>query len=488
MKRKIALLVIGILSVLLLFGCSSDKGAASSAKSDKPSSVESAPVSSTEPTVMVYLVGEAEVTLEAGSEYVEQGATSADNSEIVIKGSVNTAKAGEYILQYTSVTEGAAVIERKVKIVDTTPPVITLNGIKNMTVSAESFYKEKGATATDLGDPNVKIKTTRTKTKKGVFKVTYTATDFSGNTSSATRTVTVKDIVAPTVKLKGNTDIYVMRDSRYTDAGYTAKDDLDGDVTASVSVSGSVNTAVCGAYTLTYAATDKSGNVGTATRVVHIFSMEADCPDRVYLTFDDGPNSTITPKVLDALKRNGVKATFFIIDYPESRKALVKRIVDEGHTLAIHTYNHDYSVCYASDAAYMNGLQIMHDKILADTGYDARIIRFPGGTSNTTSRKYSVGIMSRLAAKTVEAGYSYFDWNVDSGDASGNGVATSTIYNNVKKGLRRGRNNVVLMHDAYGKNTTVEALDDIINYCKANGYAVLPITMDTAPVRHKANN
>ncbi len=488
MKRKIALLLVAILSVLLLFGCSSDKGVVSSAKSDKPSSVISESVSSTEPTVMVYLIGESEVTLEAGTEYIEQGATSEDNSEVIIKGTVNTAKAGEYVLQYTSATEGAAIIERKVKVVDNTPPVITLNGSKNMTVSAENFYKEKGASVTDLGDPDVKVTKTRSKTKDGVFKVTYTATDFSGNTASVARTVTIKDIVAPTVKLKGNTDIYVMRDSNYTDAGYTAKDDLDGDVTTSVSVSGSVDTAVCGAYTLTYTATDKSGNVGTATRVVHVYSMQADCPDRVYLTFDDGPNSTITSQVLDALKRNGVKATFFIIDYPESRKELVKRIVDEGHTLAIHTYNHDYSVCYASDSAYMNGLQIMHDKILADTGYDARIIRFPGGTSNTTSRKYSVGIMSRLAAKTVEAGYSYFDWNVDSGDASGNGVATSTIYNNVKKGLRRGRNNVVLMHDAYGKGTTVESLDDIINYCKANGYAVLPITMDTAPVRHKANN
>jgi len=371
----------------------------------------------------------------------------------------------------------------------TLPPVIKLNGNQYTTVSAESFYKEPGAKVYDLGDPSVKYKSSRSKTADGVFTVTYTATDFSGNTATVTRTVTIKDVVKPTIKLTGSADMYVMRDTAYNEPGFSAKDDLDGDVTDTVSVSGAVDTAVCGAYTLTYTVMDKAGNIGAVNRIVHIYSMQSDCPDRVYLTFDDGPNPTVTPQVLDALKRNNVKATFFIIDYTtDAERELVKRIVNEGHTLAIHSQSHVYATCYASDDAYMNGLQAMHDKIYADTGYDARIIRFPGGTSNTTSRKYCSGIMSRLAVRTVEAGYSYFDWNVDSGDASGNGVASSTIYNNVTKGLRRGRNNVVLMHDAYGKSTTASALDDIINYCKANGYAVLPITTDTVPVRHKANN
>lgn len=482
MKRKLLQFLNLILVAVLFIGCA-EVASTSSVSSDRPTSD-----SSEEPTVGVTLCGDAEVTLEAGEEYIEWGAIADGNHTIVITGSVNTAQAGRYVLTYTANVEGTAKVERIVTVKDTAPPIITLKGSKSLTVSAEKLYKEQGATATDLGDPNVKVTSTRSMLKDGRFTVTYTATDFSGNTATAKRTVIVKDIVKPVIKLTGSTDMYVMRDSKFTDPGYTATDDLDGSLTKQVKISGTVNTALCGPYTVTYTVTDKAGNTSTTKRTVHVYSQQSDCPDRVYLTFDDGPTSTVTPKVLDALKRNNVKATFFIINYPDSRKALVKRIVDEGHTLAIHTYSHDYSVCYASDAAYMEGLKKMHDKILADTGYDAKIIRFPGGTSNTTSRKYSRGIMSRLAKKTVEAGYSYFDWNVDSGDASGNSVAKSKIYNNVTKGLKRGRNNVVLMHDAGGKSTTAAALDDIINYCKKNGYAVLPITEDTLPVRHKANN
>ena len=482
MKRRLLALIVALVMIFLM-GCSSQQTDSSSNPTESK-----ADVSSVEPLVNIALVGDANITLEAGQEYIEQGAVAEDNSQVIVSGEVNTAKAGEYVVTYTSSTPGAAKIERKITVTDNQPPVIKLVGNTKTTISAESFYKELGASVTDLGDPNVKCTAKRPKTKDGSFTVTYTATDFSGNTASVTRTVTIKDIVAPSIKLVGSTDMYVMRDTAYVEGGYSASDDLDGNITSSVAVSGWVNTAVCGAYNVTYSVTDKAGNVGTATRTVHVYSAQSDCPDRVYLTFDDGPNSTITPQVLDALKRNGVKATFFIINYPESRKALVQRIVNEGHTLAIHSYSHDYATCYASDAAYMNGLQIMHDKILADTGYDAKIIRFPGGTSNTSSRKYCSGIMSRLTQSTLAAGYIYFDWNIDSGDASGNGVASSTIANNVKNGLRRNRNNVVLMHDAYGKSTTVQALDDIINYCKANGYAILPITTDTLPVRHSAKN
>ena len=319
--RKIILLMVTVIAVLFLFGCSSNQDqTASTDEISYDDFVQS-------PPVKVSLVGEAEISIEAGKTYIEQGAVSEDDSEIAIMGDVNTSKAGEYTVYYTSAAPGAIQIERKVKVVDNTPPVITLKGNKDTFVSAESYYKEPGAKVYDLGDPNVKVTNSRSETENGAFTVTYTATDFSGNTATLTRTVTIKDIVQPTINLSGSKDVYVLRDTSYAEAGFTASDDLDGDVTAAVTVNGSVNTAVCGAYSITYSVSDKSGNVGTATRVIHVYSQQTDCPDRVYLTFDDGPSSSVTPQVLDILKRNGVKATFFIIDYPDSRKALIKRII-----------------------------------------------------------------------------------------------------------------------------------------------------------------
>ncbi len=481
MKTKTTLIMCVVLVLTLLVSCTQLEQWGVGISS-------SMPVSSQTPTVSVTLCGEEHVVVEAGDEYIEQGAISEDNSAIIIKGVVDTSKAGRYEISYTSETKGAAKVTRVVEVVDNKPPVITLNGSKSVTVSAKKLYKEQGAKATDLGDPNVKVTAKQSQVKDGKFTVTYTATDASGNKATAKRTVTVKDIVKPVITLTGSAEMYVERDGKFSEPGYTATDDLDGGITKSVKVSGEVDTSACGLYLLTYTVADKAGNISVVKRSVHVYSQQADCPDRVYLTFDDGPNSTVTPKVLDALKRNNVKATFFIINYSDSRKDIVKRIVNEGHTLAIHTYNHDYSVCYASDEAYMQGLKAMHDKILADTGYDAKIIRFPGGTSNAVSKKYSSGIMTRLTQKVTQNGYIYFDWNVDSGDASGSNVSSKTIYNNVIKGLRRNRNNVVLMHDASGKGTTADSLDSIINYCKKNGYAVLPITEETLPVRHKPTN
>ena len=478
MKLKAVLYACLIFVLVLFCSCAADNEASVSVSS-------TAPISSVEPQVTLTLLGEKEITLEAGTAYTDLGATADEGYEVEVSGAVDTGKSGKYVLTYSA---GDATVKRTVTVVDTKAPAIKLNGNAQTYASSEALYKEQGAAVSDNSSAKSKLDIKRSAVKDGAFTVTYTATDAAGNKSTVHRKVIVKDIVKPTVKLVGSADMYVERDSSYTEAGFSATDDLDGDITSLVEVSGSVDITKSGAYTITYTVSDKAGNKTVVKRVVHIYSQQSDCPDRVYLTFDDGPTSTITPKVLDALKRNNVKATFFIINYPESRKALVQRVVNEGHTLAIHAYSHDYKTCYSSADAYMQGLEKMRAKILADTGYDARIIRFPGGTSNSVSKSYCKGVMTELCRRTVEEGYSSFDWNVSSQDATGQKVTSSQIYNNVVNGLRRNRNNVVLMHDAAYKNATVASLDDIINYCKKNGYAVLPITADTVPVRHKPNN
>ncbi len=207
----------------------------------------------------------------------------------------------------------------------------------------------------------------------------------------------------------------------------------------------------------------------------------------ICLTFDDGP-SAVTEEVLDILKRNNVKATFFIVNYSDSEKPLVKRMIDEGHTLAIHNYSHNYGKIYKSVDTYMDYHNKIYKKIKKDFGYKAKFSRFPGGTSNTVSRNYNHGIMRKLAKKITKKGFTYFDWNIDSGDASGYCVSKNTIKKNVINGLYKNRTNVVLLHDSGGKGTTADALQSIIDYGNNNGYVFEKITEKTSKIQHKPNN
>lgn len=207
---------------------------------------------------------------------------------------------------------------------------------------------------------------------------------------------------------------------------------------------------------------------------------------RAYLTFDDGP-SVNTKKLLDILDKYNVKATFFVISKKGFDKEY-KDIVERGHTIALHSYSHNYKRIYASTDGYFEDLNKISEKVKELTGVETRIMRFPGGSSNTVSRKYSKGIMKKLTKAVTDAGYTYHDWNVDSGDATGNNISAKRLLKNIKSDIGVQTEIDVLMHDAgKNKNTTVEALPSIIEYLQSKGFTLLPITEDTPPVQHKAN-
>ena len=134
----------------------------------------------------------------------------------------------------------------------------------------------------------------------------------------------------------------------------------------------------------------------------------------------------------------------------------------------------------------MENITKLQRKILATTGYNSTITRFPGGSSNTVS-KFNPGIMTRLCKLVVDSGYRYFDWNVSSGDAGGAKNADQ-LYNNVIKGLSKSKQNVVLMHDFSSNSKLIEALPRIINYGIENGYTFSRITENTPMVTHSTNN
>ena len=206
----------------------------------------------------------------------------------------------------------------------------------------------------------------------------------------------------------------------------------------------------------------------------------------IYLTFDDGP-SYLTEEILDILKEENVPATFFVTARQIDKYAnVVRRMQAENHTIGLHTSTHNYSYVYSSDENYFNDLNDIRQKVFQITGVKSRIIRLPGGSSNTISKKYNPGIITRITNKLTEKSFYYFDWNIDSEDASGK-LSKECIYMNVTNRLHSGTN-VILMHDLSTKASTKDALRDIIKYAKANGYTFAKITKDTPQIHHHINN
>lgn len=447
------------------------------------------------PQLQLRLNGQAAEEVAAFHPYQDPGATARLGREdltakITVTGSVDVTKPGVYTLQYQVQSgEEDCHITRTVTVVDRDAPELKLKGQREMAASLPSLFQDPGVSAEDRcdGDLTARIRIHR-RVEGDRMIVTYRVKDTAGNEAADQRTVLIRDTVAPEITLKDSGIIYLPMGSTYQEPGFTAADDADGDLSAAVRISGKVDSSRAGTYTLTYQVSDKAGNTGSATRTVRVFDASANPSNRVYLTFDDGPSSGVTPQVLDILAANDVKATFFILNYSDDKKPLIQRMIDEGHTVGIHGYSHDYATIYANDEAFMQNVYRLQQRLLEDFGYHATIVRFPGGSSNTVSAAYNQGIMTRLARRLEQEGFTYFDWNVSSGDASAAQVDSHRIYANVTESLRPGRSNVVLMHDANAKQTTADALEDIIWYAKGNGYALLPITPDTEPVHHGIAN
>ncbi len=200
---------------------------------------------------------------------------------------------------------------------------------------------------------------------------------------------------------------------------------------------------------------------------------------RVYLTFDDGP-STYTNEILDILNEYGVKATFFVVG-KEGYTEEYQRIVEEGHTLGMHSFSHKYQEMYQSLDSYKEDLTKLHEFLYETTGVDSRIVRFPGGSSNKTSKVDMQELISYLTEENIV----YYDWNVSSGDASNVYVSAQQIANNVLNNVWKYDSVIVLMHDSSAKYATVQALPTIIEkILESENTVLLPISEDTVPIQH----
>lgn len=431
-----------------------------------------------------------ELFLPVGTIYEEPGYQAyANNREITdqikIEGQVNTNKLGTYLITYEATylffhTKKIRIVE----VIDEEPPRIELVGKEEVFVCPNNIYEEEGYRAVDNYDKDL---TEKVKIKNKETERLYEVTDSSGNKTTKKRIIHYEDKEAPKINLKGNSTINISLNSNYQEPGYQAEDNCDGDITSKVVVQNNMNINKAGTYTITYKVTDANNNSTTITRTIIVTSPNPNQKGTIYLTFDDGPSSTITSTLLDILKEEGVLATFFVINHSDSLNYLIKREFEEGHTVALHSYTHDYKTVYQSINNYFQDLEKIQTKVEKITGQSSRIIRFPGGSSNTISKRYQEGIMSELTKEVVNRGYHYFDWNVSSGDA-GDANTSKEVYQNVISGLSYNRANVVLMHDFEKNYATLDALRDIIKYGKENGYIFQKITMDTTMVTHKVAN
>lgn len=200
-----------------------------------------------------------------------------------------------------------------------------------------------------------------------------------------------------------------------------------------------------------------------------------------YLTFDDGPSAN-TIQILDILDNYGVKATFFVNGHTgEVMEERYKAIVDRGHAIALHTYSHDYNNVYGGLDKFEQEIVSLRNYIKEVTGVDTTLFRFPGGSSNSRTDDIKPYIQW-----LNDNGYSYWDWNCSSGDATGTKPSAEQIVANCLVQADAGyKNLVILMHDTKPKDTTVEALPALIEALQARGYEIIAIDGRSTPVQHR---
>ena len=200
----------------------------------------------------------------------------------------------------------------------------------------------------------------------------------------------------------------------------------------------------------------------------------------VYLTFDDGPSDN-TNQILDILEQYQVKATFFVVGKPKSYEPVYKRIVEDGHSIGMHSYSHKYGEIYESLDSFCEDVEKLQELIFERTGVVSKLYRFPGGSSNTVSQVEIADLVAYLEEQDIK----YFDWNVSSLDATGADLSVDDIVENVTGNIQNYKNAIVLMHDANDKVLTVEALPIIIEKLQEMGNVeILPITEQTAMIQH----
>lgn len=395
------------------------------------------------------------------------------DSDVKISGDINTNKIGNYEITYQLKNYKKTC---KVSVKDTKAPDLKLKAYK---ADMKEDIKPESFVESIKDDSKVSLSFKKKPTKDKEQTITIIAKDEHGNKAMKETTLTlVKDIEKPIIHTD-TISVYVGSKPNYK-SYIEVTDNLDSKPKIKID-SSKVKTKKTGTYKLLVTATDRSGNKAKAK-----INVTVEEPSKVvYMTFDDGPSEN-TDKILKILKKYDAKATFFVTGNNQKYNSSIKKAADQGNTIALHTYTHDYANVYSSTTAYFEDLQKVSDMVKQITGKAPKYIRFPGGSSNTISAQYSQGIMTTLDSMVHEKGYEYFDWNCSSGDAASNTVPTQDIVRNATSCDYE--QIMILFHDSIPKTTTVEALPEIIKNYKERGYVFKGICDDTPIFHHGVNN
>ncbi|WP_297054851.1 polysaccharide deacetylase family protein [uncultured Dubosiella sp.] len=401
--------------------------------------------------------------------------------DVKIDGNIDTNKKGEYPIKYVYNDHSATA---RINVKDTKPPELAL---KDTYIDMTTDFDP--SSLVDSAEDAGKIKYSydfdkATIDERGKHKVSVTAEDEDGN--SVTKTATLyreEDTKAPQLKDRKQT-LSIMQGQLVSPDMLKVEDEFDPSPKIEIDDS-SYDSTEPGEGTVTFTVSDRSGNSDTITLPLNVKKDPAYGKKVVYLTFDDGPSRN-TKKILDILNKYDAKATFFVTGNHPEFNDYIKEAYKDGNTIGLHTYTHDYATLYSSKDAYYKDLQQISDMVEDLTGEKSMIIRFPGGSSNMISAQYTPHIMSELTQEVRDKGYQYFDWNVDSTDASGNNVPAAQIVEHATGSDEQYIN--ILMHDTDAKNTTVEALEEIIKYYKDQGYVFLGLDTSSYPAHHTVQN
>ena len=197
------------------------------------------------------------------------------------------------------------------------------------------------------------------------------------------------------------------------------------------------------------------------------------------LTFDDGPSAN-TDRILEILDQYGVKATFFVVGSNATSAASqerLRKIVAAGHTLAMHSWSHNYYQVYGSVEGFLEEFSRLYDWIYQVTGVYPTVFRFPGGSING----YNRGVYQEIIAEMTRRGFVYYDWNVSAGDATATPREVSAITTDCLKGIGK-ELAIVLAHDNAARTTTVEALPAVIEGYQEAGYTFSALHPGVKPV------
>ena len=411
-------------------------------------------------------------------------------NDVKVSGTVDTEHVGKYKVTY-KVKTGIFNVTKYVivNVVDKVEPNLELIGDEELKVCSIKYFIEPGYKASDNYDGDL----TNEVDKKHISdnEIEYTVRDSSKNVAKKTRKLIEIDDEKPVIKLAGSQTVYLTVGSAYNEAGYEVSDNCDENLTEKVETEGGVDINKVGTYTIKYIVKDSYNNEASVERKIIVSENKVsevktvnNTSGVIYLTFDDGPSS-YTTQVLNTLAKYNIKATFFVTK--NGSDDLIRREFDEGHTIALHTYTHDWNI-YKSVDTYLDDLSKISARVKSITGIDSKYVRFPGGSSNQKIyyRSNNTITIYDLINALNERGYKYFDWNVSVEDAGGCANISdkqSCVISNFKKYLKPNKENIVLLHDI--KGYTASGLDSMIQYGIANNYTFKAIDDSTEPVHFR---